>query len=155
MDSALLKDIAKNYCYQYICLGEPRWPRDIALPTDVTEEMLQDIVNHECETLRVLINQMVSLATLSAAPQIAYKCLEHILNYYEDEHSQHKPFDVRRLPIPRLFIILPKPSVHWRFVTISANALTCFVRRSLPRSYVNQLRLFTDVFNFGKLRYKR
>lgn len=69
-------------------------------------------VKRPCELVRVLINQRISLTTLSSAPKRAYKCLEYILNQYKDEHSQHHLFDVRRLPLPRLFTILPKPSVH-------------------------------------------
>lgn len=152
MDPETLRIIVKDYCYQYVCQGEPIWPNNVALSANLTEDMLRDRVNQECEPVRVLINQRISLITLSSAPERAYKCLEYILNQYEDEHSQHHLFDVRRLPLPRLFTILPKPSVRWRFVTISANALSVFVRERLPRGYVNQLELFQRVFNFSILK---
>ncbi|KAI9481458.1 MAG: hypothetical protein EXX96DRAFT_618384 [Benjaminiella poitrasii] len=115
------------------------------------------MIRQECEPIKVLMNQKISLVTLSFAPKSAYKALEYILNQYEDEHSQHHPFDVRRLSLPGLFAILPKPSVHWRFVTISAYALSAFVRERLPRDYSGQLELFQRVFNFNAFKnvYKR
>ncbi|OAD70096.1 hypothetical protein PHYBLDRAFT_171485 [Phycomyces blakesleeanus NRRL 1555(-)] len=63
------------------------------------------------------------------------------------------PFDVRRLPVLRLFSILPNPSVNWRSVAISVNALSAVVKNPLPRGYINQLQLFHEVFNFKLLRY--
>lgn len=126
------------------------------MPPNLTEEMLKVGVDRECQRFRALISQKFTLHTLSKDPQILYKCLEHTLNQYEDEYSQHSSFDVRRLPLPRLFAILPKPSAHWRFVVISANALSCFIRRTFPNGYVNQLYLINNsVFDFNKLRYHR
>ncbi|KAL0073303.1 hypothetical protein F4703DRAFT_1799776 [Phycomyces blakesleeanus] len=54
------------------------------------------------------------------------------------------PFDVRRLPVLRLFSILPNPSVNWRSVAISVNALSAVVKNPLPRGYINQLQLFHE-----------
>lgn len=155
MDPGTLKTISKVYCYQYICRGEPVWPANIVVPPNYTEEMLKAGVDRECQRFQTLIGEKVTLHTLSKDPQIVYRCLEHILNQYEDEHSRHSSFDVRRLPLPRLFTLLPKPSVRWRFVTISANALCCFVKRPFPNGYVNQLQFFSSVFDFKKLRYHR
>ncbi|KAI9473846.1 MAG: hypothetical protein EXX96DRAFT_320842 [Benjaminiella poitrasii] len=65
-------------------------------------------------------------------------------------------YDVRRLSLPRLSSVLPSPTYHWRFITISANALSAFLPgQSLPRGYVDQLQLFYTVFKFHKLRFRR
>lgn len=137
-----------------MCRGEPTWP-NVVLTTGLTQEMFRNQVNQVCEPIRTLIHQRVTLFTLSHSPENAYKCLEYILNQYEDEHSRHVPSDVRRLPLPRLFTILPKPSVHWRYITISVNALSSFTRNPLPRGYVNQLALFQKIFNFNTLKVAR
>jgi hypothetical protein len=155
MDSSTVKKIAKDYCYQYVCQGDPRWPDDLTLPEGLSEDSMKNYVDQECDPIRALIVQRVTLVNLSSAPEKAYKCLEYILNQYEDEHELHHAFDVRRLPIPRLFSILPKPAVHWRSVTISANALSVFVKNSLPRGYAKQLQFFYNVFNFKLLGYSR
>ncbi|KAI9475648.1 MAG: hypothetical protein EXX96DRAFT_273362 [Benjaminiella poitrasii] len=64
-------------------------------------------------------------------------------------------YDVRRLSLPRLSSVLPSPTYHWRFITISANALSAFLPgQSLPRGYVDQLQLFYTVFKFYKLRFR-
>ncbi|KAK4510683.1 dTDP-fucopyranose mutase [Mucor velutinosus] len=133
MDPNTVKKIAKDYSYQYVCQGDPIWPNDLTIPSGFLEDAIKNRVDQECESV--------------------YKCLEHILNQYEGEHELHHAFDVRRLPIPRLFSILPTPSVHWRSLAISANALSVFVKNPLPRGYANQLRLFYQVFNFKLLGY--
>lgn len=154
MDPGTLKAFAEKYCYQYVCQGEPSWPK-IVLTAGVTEEMLINRIEQECEPIRALINQRVTLATLSSSPEKAYKCLEYILNQYENEHSHFQPFHVRRLPLPRLFTILPTPSLHWRYITISANALSAFTKNRLPSGYFNQLTLFQEVFDFNALKTAR
>lgn len=155
MHPEIIRKIAKDYGYQSICFGEPRWPTDMNLPENTKEITLREAVDKECGKLRSMIGQRVTLASLSATPTMVYRCLAHILRKYEKDHALHKPYDVRRLPIPRLFSLFPSPTIHWRSVTISTNALSCFVRSSLPRGYLKQLELFHQVFDFKSLGYER
>lgn len=144
-----VKLIVKEYCYQYVCRGEPKWPTGVALSDDLKLK-----IRNECDPLRDHTTESVSLKSLSASPGNYICCFSHILSAYEEEHRNHSPFDVRRLPLPRLFSISPKPSCRCRFVNISVNALSCFVKESLPRGYENQLQMFHRIFDFTKLRFK-
>jgi hypothetical protein len=92
---------------------------------------------------------------LSVDPGYFIPFLLSLNDELEKEHIDHKPYDVRRLPLPRRFQVLPNPSAHWRFVTLSVNVLSSFcVKQSLPRGYQSQLELFFRVFKFQKLRFK-
>lgn len=154
MDPNSIKLISKEYCYQYVCQGDPKWPNKISLPEGLTTDLLKNTVEQECKTMKNLINHRVTLISMSAAPEKVYKCLEYILKQYEQDHDQYHPFDVRRLPLPRLFSILPSPRLHWRSITISVNALSSFVKETLPRGYMNQLLLFNRIINFKVLGYR-
>lgn len=142
MSPSNIKSIVKDYCYQYVCQGEPKWPNNITLPENLIEDAMKNTVKQECDPVKALIDNKVILITLSSTPEKLYKCLEFILNRYEDEHLRYHPTDIRRRPLPKLFNILPKPATHWHSVTISVNALSSFVKNPLPRDYKNQLRLF-------------
>ncbi|KAG2202838.1 hypothetical protein INT46_000497 [Mucor plumbeus] len=144
-----VKLIVKEYCYQYVCRGEPKWPASVTLSDD-----LKLRIRNGCDSLRNHTTESISLKSLSASPGNYIRCFSYILSAYEEEHRNHSPFDVRRLPLPRLFSISPKPSCRCRFVNASVNALSCFVKESLPRGYENQLQMFHRVFDFTKLRFK-
>ncbi|KAG2191846.1 hypothetical protein INT46_010558 [Mucor plumbeus] len=144
-----VKLIVKEYCYQYVCRGEPKWPAGVALSDD-----LKSRIRNGCDSLSNHTTESTSLKSLSASPVNYIRCFSYILLAYEEEHRSHSPFDVRRLPLARLFNISPKPSCRCRFVNVSVNALSCFVKESLPRGYENQLQTFYRVFDFTKLRFK-
>ncbi|KAI8970229.1 hypothetical protein BDF20DRAFT_838606 [Mycotypha africana] len=72
----------------------------------------------------------------------------------EKEHAAHKSYDVGRLPLSRLFSVLPTASIRWRFVTVSVNALSCFIRQKLPHGCQDQLELFYRILKFQSLRYR-
>ncbi|PHZ17691.1 uncharacterized protein RHIMIDRAFT_10973 [Rhizopus microsporus ATCC 52813] len=145
-----VKKIAYDYCYQSVCKGEPKWPQG-AIFTQETKAA----VDEACLPSQQLITTRVTLKELSASPSTFLPCILYILSKYEEEHKEHHAYDVRRLPLPRLFSVLPNPSLHWRFINISANSLSAFVKEPLPRGYNDQLRMFCRVFNFKKLRINR
>ncbi|KAG1307128.1 hypothetical protein G6F64_007054 [Rhizopus arrhizus] len=99
-----------------------------------------------------MIQTRVTLTTLPGSPNSFVPCLLNILSEYEIEHNNHKAYDVRRLPLSRLFSLSPTPGMHWRFVNISANALALFIKETLSQGYQNQLNMFYRDFNFKKLR---
>ncbi len=144
-------DVTKivTYVYQYVCQGDPVWPQGFVF----TEEKKQ-IVDKTFLPLKELIPTRVTLATLSQSPNEFIPCLSKIVSEYEIEHKSHKAYDVRRLPLPRLFSLSPTPGMHWRFVNISASALAPFIKETLPRDYQHQLNMFHRVFDFKKLRLK-
>ncbi|CEG73157.1 hypothetical protein RMATCC62417_08590 [Rhizopus microsporus] len=142
-----VKKIAYDYCYQSVCKGEPKWPQGATF-TQETKTTVDEV----CLPLQQLITKQVTLKELSASPSTFLPCILYILSKYEAEHKDNHAYDVRRLPLPRLFAALPSPSLHWRFVNISANFLSAFVKEALPRGYSDQLRMFYRVFNFKKLR---
>ncbi|KAI8967153.1 hypothetical protein BDF20DRAFT_928839, partial [Mycotypha africana] len=146
----LVKKVTSDFCYQEICQGKPKWPTDDYLTKDIKAK-----IQTFCEPWKKKLGKKVNMKTLSADPGSFVPFLLSLNAEFEREHDDHKPFDVRRRPLPKLLSLLPKVSVQWRFITLSVNALSSFVKRSLPRNYQSQLELFFNVFDFKKLRYKR
>lgn len=144
-----VKLTVKEYCYQYVCRGEPKWPTSI----DLSEENKLRIIDH-CNTLRNLSDESISLKSLSASPGNYVRWFSYILSVYEEDHRAHSLYDVRRLPLPKRFSITPVPSFRCKFVTVSANALSSFIKGTRPTGYEGQLELFYRVFDFTKLRFK-
>jgi len=142
--------VAKEFCYQMVCQGNPVWPKSIQL-----SEGEQSRIKEVCMPLSTHIDVQVTLKSLSASPGKFVRSLAYILSEYEREHLAHNPYDVRRLPLPRLFTISPSPSFRWEFVTISTNSLCCFTKEKLPRGYNAQLDLFCKYFDFKGLGFKR
>ena len=136
------KLIAKMYGYQYVCKGSPEWPSDISL----TEEIKTSITS-AFNSLRDLIDEPVTLKSLSSSPGKYVRCFRLVLESYEIEHRRHCSYDVRRLSLPRLFSLAPIPSCKWKYIAIDSNTLASFVRKSLPKGYRNQLDLYQEVFN--------
>ncbi|KAG0931403.1 hypothetical protein G6F30_011222 [Rhizopus arrhizus] len=116
------------YVYQHVCQGVSAWSQGPVF----TEERKQ-IVGETLLPLKNMIPTRVTLTTLSESPNSFVPCLLNILSEYEIEHNNHKAYDVRRLPLPKLF------SCHQ-------------LRETLPQGYQNQLNMFYRVFNFKELR---
>lgn len=149
MPKKIIGEVAKKYCYQEICKGSPTWPN-----TELLNNEVKSTIQHFCEPWKNMISKPVTQVELSANPGNFIPFLMSLNAELEQEHIDHKPYDVRKLPLPRRFCILPKPLFHWRFVTISVNALSCFVKLPLPRGYQAQLEMFFRIFKFEKLRFK-
>jgi hypothetical protein len=150
MNPDYIAKIAKEFCYQMVCQGDPVWPKNIQL-----SEGQKARIKEVCTPLASHIDVKVTLKSLSASPGKFVPSLAYILSEYEREHLAHNHYDVRRLPLPRLFAISPSPSFCWRFVTISVNSLCCFTKEKLPRGYNAQLDLFYKYFDFKSLGFKR
>ncbi|KAG0776031.1 hypothetical protein G6F22_012868 [Rhizopus arrhizus] len=96
------------YVYQHVCQGISVWPQGPVF----TKERKQ-IVDETFLPLKNMIPTRVTLTTLSGSPNSFVPCLLNILSEYEIEHNNHKAYDVRRLPLPRLFSLSPTPGMHW------------------------------------------
>ncbi|KAI8053183.1 uncharacterized protein B0P05DRAFT_575543 [Gilbertella persicaria] len=144
-------DIVIKYGYQYVCQGEAVWPEQKSLEDPMVKRRIDEL----CLPLKNKLNARVSIKSLADNPGSFFPLLFHILAVFEREHQSHKAFDVRRLPLPRLFNVFPSSSCHWRSVIISVNALAAFLPgEPLPRGYNDQLHLFYKVFDFKPLRIK-
>ena len=138
-------NIAVKYCYQYICQGDPVWPESNTIKGDTVRQE----VDQFCQPLKEILNIEATLKTLSGSPGKFVPLLMHLLSDIESEHNNHCKYDVRRLPLPRRFSVFPAPSLHWRSITLSINALSAFLPgEKLPRGYDDQLRLFFKVLKF-------
>ncbi|CEP17611.1 hypothetical protein [Parasitella parasitica] len=144
-----VKLVVKEYCYQYVFRGEPKWPTSID-PSNKGKLKIRD----SCNTLRNLSNESISLKSLSAFLGNYVRWFSYILSIYKEDHRAHSPFDVRQLPLPRRFSITPIPSCRCKFVTVSASALSSFIKGTRPTGYEGQLELLYRVFNFTKLRFR-
>jgi hypothetical protein len=136
-----VKLMVKDFYYQQLCHGNPTWPKSVKV-----DQQTKDAINATLKPLKDLIPGPVNLKTLSGDTETFFNCYAKILERYETVHANHKSFDVRRLKLPKLFSILPKPSLKWRFITVSINSLSCFVKETIPRGYENQLKMFDRVF---------
>ncbi|KAI9483863.1 MAG: hypothetical protein EXX96DRAFT_477245, partial [Benjaminiella poitrasii] len=153
IERKVINDIAEKYCYQLICQGTPEWPNTT---NDLNIQDIRQRITNFCLPLKDLLNIRATLVTLSQSPDKTIPLLLFLLAELEQDHRNSTPYDVRRLPLPRLSSVLPSPTYHWRLITISANALNAFLPgQSLPRGYVDQLQLFYTVFKFYKLRFRR
>lgn len=149
-DKSLISSLSHNYCYQFICQGDPVWPEN-----NLVNDEVKAVVESICVPLRQMLNRKVTLRELARSPSTFVKFLLHINTQIEREIKLHNAYDVRRPPLPKLLNVLSSPTTHWRFITISMNALSSFARKPLTQGYQNQLQLFYEVFNFKKLRYNK
>ncbi|KAL4207230.1 hypothetical protein AB4K20DRAFT_1920077 [Rhizopus microsporus] len=53
------------------------------------------------------------------------------------------------------FSILSNPPLHWRFISVSADSLSVFVKETLSRGYSEQLRVFYRILISRKQRFNR
>lgn len=70
------------------------------------------VVDEACQPLISLISNKVTFEALSKSPKDFSPCLFHVLSKYENEHKKYHAYDDKRLSLPRLFILLLKPSFH-------------------------------------------
>ncbi|GAA5813881.1 hypothetical protein MFLAVUS_007369 [Mucor flavus] len=147
-DSAILRKIVHEYCYQRICGGSPAWPEDVP---EIYNEMKQEI-DEICQELIIIdIPRPVTLQSLAASPGSYIPILATILQKNEQEHTRITSNELDETP-PRLFSLVPTPSLKWRFININANVLAAFTRKKLPDTYATKLEMFQQVFEFKKLK---
>ncbi|KAI8984673.1 hypothetical protein BDF20DRAFT_911748 [Mycotypha africana] len=150
MKKADAEEVAESYCYQKICKGEPEWPEKIEL-SSLDKSKIETL----CNCFEKLVKEKVTLLSLAANPANFARPLWYMLSVYEQEHAEHAPYDVRRLPLPRRFFPFPTPSTRWQFITISINVLNPFVLPgTVQTGYLNQLKQFYRVFSFIKLGFE-
>lgn len=65
-----------------------------------------------CTPFKNVLNRKVTLKKLAKDPGRFLQFLLFISAGLEREIEEHKPYDVRLLPLPNLISVLPKVSVH-------------------------------------------
>lgn len=104
-------------------------------------------VHDMCIPWKQELDEQVTLKNLAKNPSKFLPFLLYLNTELEWEIEEHRAYDVRRLPLPKLLSVLPKPSTHWRSITISVNALSCFTKTSLPRGFLEQLLYFVALLS--------
>jgi hypothetical protein len=127
------------------------WPKDL----ESSKKEILEYMGRYLEDFSRLITAPVSLKTLLANPERAIPALSYMLAIYEEEHNNAKPFDVRRLPLPRRFTLSPEPGIHWCFITIDTSCLSIFTQITRLKGYYAQLEMFEKVFKLDKIKQKR
>lgn len=131
-----IREIAERYCYQLVCGDNPTWENSWLL-TEEHKEKIDGI----CLPMKERLPMEATLVTLSKHTEKFVPLLADILSYYEMEHALRKPYDVSRLPLPRLFGLIPNPSAHFRSITMNINAICAFLfaptPKNLQRSTIN------------------
>ncbi|GAA5817815.1 hypothetical protein MFLAVUS_011372 [Mucor flavus] len=150
-DSAILRKIVHEYCYRRICGGSPAWPEDVP---EIYNEKKQEIDEICQELITIDIPRPVTLQSLAASPGSYIPTLATILQKNEQEHARITSNELDETP-PRLFSLVPAPSLKWRFIDINANVLAAFTRKKLPDTYATKLEMFQQVFDFKKLKIYR
>ncbi|KAG2202159.1 hypothetical protein INT46_005797 [Mucor plumbeus] len=96
-----------------VCQRYPVWPKNIQLSKGE-----QSRIKEVCTSLSTHIGVQVVLKSSSASLGKFVCSLDYILSEYEREHLAHNPYDIRRLPLSRIFAISPLPFFHWKFVKL-------------------------------------
>ncbi|KAG2210038.1 hypothetical protein INT47_003474 [Mucor saturninus] len=124
-----VQSIVIKYAYQYVCQIEAVWPEQESLE----DPMIKQKIDEFCLPLKNKLNVRVSLKSLADNPGFFVLMLFHILTVFEREHQYHQAFDVRRIPLPKLFNVFPSPTSHWRSVTLYINEISAFLQgQALP-----------------------
>jgi hypothetical protein len=143
-----VKSIVKDYFYQKICKGDPKWPSGL----DGSEKK-EDVIEGVNSILSRFIHEPISLESLSLNPGAASPVLTYILEEYEEDWRNAKPFNVRRFSLPRLFTLFPVSSLHWRSVIVDPGCLAVFAKLKIEKGYYGKLKMFKKVFKLDKLKY--
>ncbi|KAI8975378.1 hypothetical protein BDF20DRAFT_822963 [Mycotypha africana] len=101
------EEVAESYCYQKICKSELEWPEKIEL-SSLDKSKIETL----CNSFDKLVTEKVTLLSLATDPANFAKPLWYILSVYEQEHAEHAPYDLHRLPLPRRFFPFPTPSTR-------------------------------------------
>ncbi|GAA5812687.1 hypothetical protein MFLAVUS_006144 [Mucor flavus] len=147
-DSAILRNSVHEYCYQRICGGSPALPENVP---EIYNEKKQEIDEICQELIATDIPRPVTLQSLTASPGSYIPILATILQKNEQEHTRITSNELDETP-PRLFSLVPAPSLKWRFIDINANVLAAFTRKKLSDMYATKLEMFQKVFDFKKLK---
>jgi hypothetical protein len=57
--------------------------------------------------------------------------------------------------MPRLFALLPCPSLKWKYISLNDKALASNTRQSEAKPYEDKVKLFYNVFDFRKFGFER
>ncbi|KAL0146424.1 hypothetical protein V8B55DRAFT_1431939 [Mucor lusitanicus] len=140
--------VVDKFAYPYVGRGFAEWPSKPFVNDD-----FKATVKRMCTPLQSLVVSPATLENMSANPQDYFLCLKQVSVAIEEQHSNHA-MDVRRVPPPRAFALLPTPTIRWPTVSLSCDAISSFMRKPRRRGYNQQLQLYYDIFDFSKLGFE-
>lgn len=142
-----------DYAFPLIADMEYKWPESI--PRDL---VLVATVDAMCVRVRSFIPTSLPLQeSLASSPGDFIPCLKFMLREMECHYqptNNDKGSDSEFLP--KLFSIVPSPSINWRFVSLNAEILASFFASvNPPRRPDDYPAVFFQVFDFNHLRIRK
>ena len=148
--------IVNEYAFPSIAEMESKWPERI--PRDL---VLVTTIEAVCLQIRCRIPTPVTMESLSSSPGEYVPCLKFMLKDLEQNHHQsHQSRSDEKGPnsqtLPKLFAIVPSPSMQWRFVSLNAGILASFFTTvDKPRRPEDYPSVFFQIFDFNLLRIRK
>jgi hypothetical protein len=143
-----------DYAFPLIADMEYKWPESI--PRDL---VLVATVDAICVRVRSFIPTSLPLQeSLASSPGDFIPCLKFMLREMEECHYQPTNNDKGSDSgfLPKLFPIVPSPSMNWRFVSLNAEILASFFASvNPPRRPDDYPAVFFQVFDFNHLRIRK
>lgn len=125
--------------------GDPKWPKGIDL---VSKSRVDTMI----QSLKKDLPTSPTPENLSATPGSFIPFLATILSSVEDRFYQTSDEDQK----PRLYSLLPVPSLRWKYVLMNAKALCSNVKGlKYSSGFAEEQRIFNSVFDLSCFGYKR
>jgi hypothetical protein len=148
-----LSAIVDEYAFPSVVEMEHKWPERI--PRDIVPVTTIDVI---CLQIRTRIPTPVSMESLSSSPGDFIPCIKFLLKELEQCHEQasSEVKDSESHTLPKLFSIVPNPSMQWRFVSLNAEILASFFTTvDKPRRPEDYASVFFEIFDFNHLRIRK
>lgn len=147
MAKELLYKLAEDYCWEIITNGNPEWP---IKQFDLVSICKTAEVSTLCDELREKLPLPPTIGILASAPSKFVPTLSFIIA--EIEKLAASCNDPKKMP--RSFPLMPKPSLHWRYVHINAKTLSSLTKTKSDGTYQGNVNAFYSIFDFQKFGYR-
>lgn len=122
--------------------GDPKWSKGIDL---ISKRRIESFLQL-CRTLKDQMPLPPTPKNLSAKPGAFIPFLAMLLSTLEDRFYNTPDEDKK----PRLFSLLPNPSLHWRYVHINTKALSSNIKDlKYSSGFHEEQKLFHQTFDFS------
>ncbi|KAG2195305.1 hypothetical protein INT47_000458 [Mucor saturninus] len=124
-----IKKISDDYCWEYLIEDSPIWSDSFDL-VDIADTRVR--VVGICIALKEKLVLIHTVLNLASSPSWA--------------NAEKK--------MPNMFALTPQSSLRWRHVTINNKSLQSFIGVKAGSNYEGNVKQFSTVFDFRKLKYK-